>query len=78
MFGRGITSINDLIANILGSCVGYTIYKLIIKFIAHGNRKRFLSIKVNEGLEILFYWTICFIIMISIQPEVISFLFNLG
>lgn len=74
MFGRGTTSINDLITNTLGACLGYFICKVIRKYY----KKSFYSQKVNDGLEVLFYWVVCFIIMISIQPIIISYLFKLG
>ncbi|MGF3225949.1 VanZ family protein [Facklamia sp. P12932] len=78
MFGRGITSLNDLIANVLGSCLGYVIYKVVISLTKNNYEKSFFSVEVNTNLEILFYWVVCFIVMITIQPLVISFLFKLG
>lgn len=68
MFGMGITSINDLITNTLGACLGYFTCKFIRKYY----KKTFFH-KI-----LVLIWRFCFIIMVSIQLLVISYLFKLG
>ncbi|MGT2785834.1 VanZ family protein [Streptococcus merionis] len=78
MFGRGATDINDLITNTVGACIGYTVYKILFKFMKQELKSSFFSIGINEYLEVFFYWVCLFILMITIQPFIIYWLFNLG
>jgi len=78
MFGRGSTDINDLITNTVGVCLGYFIYKVLSKLIQDEFRRKFQANKINDGIEVLFFITYSFVIMVTIQPWVIHSLFKLG
>lgn len=73
MFGMGATDINDLITNTIGACIGYFIYKII---------KGKVEMKIDNNRadvkELLFFIGYSFIVMLTVQPIVISKLFNLG
>lgn len=75
MFGRGATDINDLITNTIGTILGYFVYKLLSKFIF---KKSFDSNENNENFELIFLVVYSFIIMVTIQPIIISKFFRLG
>lgn len=78
MFGRGSTDINDLIANTVGACSGFFMYKLLPKSIRKNFRRRIQTHNINAGIEVLLFWTYSFVIMITIQPLLIHRLFRLG
>ncbi len=78
MFGRGSTDINDLITNTIGTILGYTFYKLLSKITKKYLNPKTQSNKINEKIELLFFIVYSFIIMITIQPWIISKFFRLG
>lgn len=78
MFGRGSTDINDLMTNTAGACLGYFIYKWLSKLIQKGLCKKCHANKINDVFEMLFFMVCSFLIMVTIQPLVISSLFRLG
>lgn len=78
MFGRGATDINDLITNTLGSCLGYLIYKLLHRLIQKEELSKFQANKINDEIEVFLFIALSFLIMVTIQPLIISSLFNLG
>lgn len=78
MFGRGATDINDLITNTLGACLGYLIYKLLHRLIRKEAHSKFQANKINDEIEVLLFMALSLLIMVTIQPLVISKLFNLG
>jgi len=78
MFGRGSTDINDLITNTIGAGLGYFIYKLLSKLARKNVYEKFQSNKINAEMEVLFFIAYSFLIMVTIQPCVISSLFGLG
>lgn len=78
MFGRGATDINDLITNTLGTCLGYYIYEQLHRIVRKEVQGKFEASKVNEKMEISFFMVVSFLIMVTIQPLVISTLFRLG
>lgn len=78
MFGRGITDINDLITNTMGACLGYLIYGLFRKVIPDRLYEKFQTKQMNDSIEILFFAVYSFVIMITIQPILISKFFHLG
>ena len=78
MFGRGATDINDLITNTVGACLGFFIYQLLSKLVSKELCRKFQSYNINEGTELLFFIIYSFVIMVTIQPLVISRLFRLG
>lgn len=73
MFGMGATDINDLITNTIGACIGYFIYKII-----KGKVKMKIDNNRADVKELLFFIGYSFIVMVTVQPIVISKLFNLG
>lgn len=77
MFGRGATDLNDLITNTVGACLGFGIYKIIVK-ISNRQFDIFMASKINDLAEISFFATLSLIIMITVQPIVIHTLFGLG
>ena len=78
MFGRGATDINDLITNTVGACLGFFIYQLLNKLISKEICGKFQAYKINDRIEVLFLIIYSFVIMVTIQPLVISRLFRLG
>ncbi len=78
MFGRGSTDINDLITNTAGTCLGYLIYKPLSTLIPQELHGRLLGNYANDKLEVLFITAVSFVVMVTIQPVVISSLFRLG
>ena len=78
MFGRGATDINDLITNTVGACLGFFIYQLLNKLIPKEICGKFQAYKINDRIEVLFLIIYSFVIMVTIQPLVISRLFRLG
>lgn len=78
MLGRGATDINDLITNTVGAVLGYLICKLLSKPMRKELLEKFQAKNINDGFEILFFIVYSFVIMVTIQPLVISSLFGLG
>lgn len=78
MFGRGATDINDLITNTVGACLGFFIYQLLSKLASKELCRKFQSYNINEGTELLFFIIYSFVIMVTIQPIIISTLFHLA
>ena len=78
MFGRGSTDINDLITNTLGTIFGYIFNKLLFKVLQKDLCKETQSNNINEKIELLFFIVYSFIIMVTIQPYIISKFFGLG
>lgn len=78
MFGRGATDINDLITNTVGAVLGYLICKLLSKPMRKELCEKFQAQNISDGFEILFFVVYSFVIMVTIQPLVISSLFGLG
>ena len=78
MFDRGATDINDLITNTVGACLGFFIYQLLCKFVSKEFLSKFHSYKINERTELLLFILYSFIIMVTIQPIIISTLFHLA
>lgn len=78
MFGRGATDINDLITNTAGACLGYFVYKLLFRRAKKGLNRKFRANKINDMAEVLFFTACSLVIMVTVQPLVISRLFNLG
>lgn len=78
MFGRGATDINDLITNTVGAVLEYLIYKLFSKPMRKELRVKFQAYKINGRIELLFLVVYSFVIMVTIQPLLIHYLFRLG
>ena len=78
MFGRGSTDINDLITNTVGASLGYFIYKWFVRIARKEVLAKFQNNKINDEIEVLLIIAYSFVIMVTIQPLVISNLFGLG
>lgn len=78
MFGRGSTDINDLITNTVGTILGYFTYKLFSKLTRKETCINFQTNNINHGMEVLLFIAYSLVIMVTIQPLVISCLFKLG
>lgn len=78
MFGRGISDINDVITNTAGASLGYCFYKLLSRLVRKEVLGKLQATIVNDEIEVLFCIAYSFVIMVTIQPLVISSLFNLG
>lgn len=78
MFGRGMTDINDLITNTVGTSLGYFIYTLLSKLTRKESHMIFQANNINDGIEVLLFIAYSLVIMVTIQPLVISSLFRLG
>lgn len=78
MFGMGATDINDLMTNGVGTFLGYYIYRLLIQFFRKELCNKFQAIKINDYNELLFFIVGSFVVMLTIQPLIISSLFQLA
>lgn len=76
MFGCGITDINDLITNMLGSFLGYCAYLFLYNIIPDRWKKMFLVEKIRGDYEFYFLWVLSLFIMIAVQPNIFNFLFD--
>lgn len=70
MYGTGITDINDLITNTLGTYFGYHIYKLTS--IKIRNPQKYYTNHISDFKEILFIILHSFIVMTIIQPTILG------
>ena len=78
MFGYGATDINDLIANTIGACIGYGIYKLLYKAIPESWMKQ-IKVKGSQCYyELLVFWIGSLLIMLTIQVSIFHALFSAG
>ncbi len=75
MFGMGTTDINDLVTNVIGTFLGYCICKFLSK---NNSYEKFKAISINDSVEISVLIAYSFIIMVTIQPIIISSLFKLA
>lgn len=78
MFGRGATDINDLITNTAGACLGYFLFRPLSGLLQKEPYRGVRSHGIKDGAEVLFLILCFFVIMVTIQPLVISRLFRLG
>lgn len=78
MFGRGTTDINDLITNTVGASLGYLVYKLLFKRMKKSLNEKLQASKIHDGMEVLLFAAYSLVIMVTIQPLMISSLFRLG
>ena len=78
MFGRGSTDINDLITNTVGTSLGFFAYRSFSKLLREETHGKFQANKSNDKMEVWFFIIYSFVIMVTIQPFVISSLFSLG
>ena len=75
MFSRGISDVSDLVCNTFGTVLGFLFFWILQKKV---NFRPFLaSLKYEKQEEALLFIS-CIVVMITIQPWLISTLFNLG
>lgn len=78
MFGFGATDINDLITNTIGACLGYGIFKMLIK-VAPESWEKQIRVEGSQGYyELLIFWVCSVLIMLIIQPPIYKALFAAG
>lgn len=75
MFGMGATDINDLITNTIGACLGYFMYKLLLKSTHKEIYEKFQANKINDKIEVWFFVIYSFVVMVIFQPLIICNLF---
>lgn len=68
MFGWGATEIDDLIANMLGVCLGYISYCLIKRGLHKDFGVPFQSNNINDTAELILLSASTFLIMALVQP----------
>lgn len=78
MFGRGSTDINDLITNTLGACLGFLLYRCLSKMVPKTICRQIRARNTSATFEVLLCITCSLVMMVSVQPLVISSLFHLG
>jgi putative ABC transport system permease protein len=66
------------LTNTVGACLGFFIYQLLSKLVSKELCRKFQSYNINEGTELLFFIIYSFVIMVTIQPIIISTLFHLA
>ena len=78
MFGFGATDINDLITNTIGACLGYGIFKMLIKLAPETWEKQIRVEGSQCYYELLVFWICSVLIMLIIQPPIYNALFAAG
>ena len=78
MFGWGSSDINDLITNTIGACLGYLIYKLLLKLLPHKLTEQLYSKNINAFAEVLFFAVCTFVIMVTAQRWVVHSVLNIS
>ena len=73
MFSRGISDVSDLFCNTLGTALGFFFFQLLARKI---NFRPFLALRKQGKQEEALLFTSCVVVMITIQPWLISTLFN--
>lgn len=76
MFDCGISDINDLITNTVGTCLGFLIYRLLSNVIPDKLATAFYADGDHDYFETVFYWVYSLIIMIVVQPIIYNALFK--
>ena len=77
MFGWGSSDINDLITNTIGACLGYLIYKLLLKALPNKLTEQLYSKNINAIVEVLFFAVCTFVIMVTAQRWVVHSVLNI-
>ena len=78
MFGFGATDINDLITNVLGSCLGYGVYTVLCRIFPGSWFKQIRAEGVRCFWEPLLFWAGALWIMLGIQIVLFQALFAGG
>ena len=77
MFGWGSSDINDLITNTIGACLGYLIYKVLLKVLPKKLTAQLYSKNINAIAEVLFFAVCTFVIMVTAQRWVVHSVLNI-
>ena len=75
MFDIGTTDINDLIANTLGTCLGFSIYKTFKKAVPNSWINQTQVDGFQCYYELLFFWIGSLVIMLTVQRYIFNILF---
>lgn len=75
MFDIGTTDINDLIANTLGTCLGFSIYKTFKKAVPESWINQTQVDGFQCYYELLFFWIGSLVIMLTAQRYIFNILF---
>ena len=78
MFGCGATDINDLIANTVGACLGFCIYKMLCRIIPESYLEKIQVDGLQCIYELVIFWLCTLLVMITIQPQIYHALFTAG
>lgn len=74
MFGMGITALNDILTNTAGACLGFCLYRLFARLFPKWYTK-FQSVSVHGFAESLCFIIYPFLVMIGVQPYLLSLLY---
>ena len=77
MFGWGSSDINDLITNTIGVCLGYLIYKVLLKVLPNKLTEQLHSKNINAIAEVLIFAVCTFVIMVTAQRWVVHSVLNI-
>ena len=74
MFGLGITDINDLITNTLGTCAGYGLYRLLAHWMPENAARQFQQSPVSGRTAVMLAVTTSLLMAMYIQKPVLKWL----
>ena len=77
MFGWGSSDVNDLMTNTIGVCLGFFVFKLILKVLPNKIKTQLYSKNINEFAEVLFFAVCTFVIMVTAQRWVVHSVLNI-
>ena len=77
MFNWGSSDVNDLMTNTAGVCVGFLVYCLLSRILPPNLIKQCQSRNINAVLEVLFFSTCTFVIMVTAQTWFVHSVLNI-
>ncbi len=78
MFGWGVTEVDDLIANTLGVCIGYWIFRLLSRILRDNFREKIYAKRINGVIAVFVFSAFTFAIMATLQPILRYHILNRG
>ena len=78
MFGFGVTDINDLITNTVGTCLGYLLYRSLSTALPDSWNSKIRANGKQCYSELLLFWAGSILIMLTIQVHIFRTLFASG
>ncbi len=75
MFGMGITALNDILTNTVGTYLGFCPYRLFARYTKKWNAV-LQSVSAHAYAESLCFIIYPFLVMISVQPRLLSMLYH--